>query len=290
MLTGCAPRPEPAAGNSVKPWREIDDRSFYMGRPVTRPDDLSGVWEAPDGRGGAVGLHLVLNTTVPADSMVLAGTVQSWSHLEVGLYQRSGQTVEPGEENWFSDSPRGGSVRYENGWLAVSGKDYDLDVQRGAGDVWVGRFHREGFDARVTLRRPKMRSDSSSHWYVGTWLKGDRTFQSCLHVGLGAGGALVAWSDALSEFGCMRYGPNVQRAETTTEFYGELVKAHAEDRGELTIVFGAYSGWCCPVESEVSRGHANTMRVDWPMQPNHVAGQSVWRRVPGGSCVARAGR
>ena len=109
-----------------------------IGKPVTRPEKLSGVWEAPDGRGGAVGLHLVLSTTIPASARVALGdcTVldddRGWSN------ERSGPAVESGEENWLSDSPRGGGVRYEGGRMSAGSRSRAQHLVANAGDELHG--------------------------------------------------------------------------------------------------------------------------------------------------------
>lgn len=143
----------------------------------------------------------------------------------------------------------------------------------------------EAFDAQVTLRRPEMTANAHAKWYLGTWTGGNNIRQGCIHLSRGIGGAVVAWSDDLTELGCVRYGPHVSRAQTATESYGSLAKVQSKQRGEITMEFGAYSGWCCPFVDRGSEGRANTMRVVWESQPNHAAGQSVWRRVSGESCV-----
>src|SRR5271155_3499273 len=86
-----------------------DYKSFYVGTPIAHPEELSGVWEVPDGHGGAVGIHLILSTTAPADATTLVGVEQAWLNLQLGIYQRAGTVLQFGEENFFSDSPRGGS-------------------------------------------------------------------------------------------------------------------------------------------------------------------------------------
>ena len=171
--------------SAPSPLQEQQDRSFYLGTPVTHPEDLSGVWEAPDGHGGAIGIHLILDTTAPVDATTLVGTKQKWLGLGVGLYHRTGSQLQLGEENFFSDSLRGGSVRYEDGRLTLhfrgddakdNSKDNsgdDLDLHRIAGDKWSGRFHRGNFDARVTLSRPTLQATSNSEWFLGTWRSGD---------------------------------------------------------------------------------------------------------------------
>ena len=143
-----------------------------------RPEELSGIWEAPDGTGGAVGLNLMLTTTDPSDVTSLTGVMQSWDRLTVGLYQRSGPTLVSGEASWFEDSPRGGGVVYEDGRLRLRLPRFDVDLRRSAEDQWVGRLHRKSFDANVTLKRPEMQSSGRAAWYVGTWKNSDGVSQA----------------------------------------------------------------------------------------------------------------
>jgi hypothetical protein len=287
---GCSSRSEPLGGGKAVLNARREDHSFYQGTPVEHPEQLSGVWEAPDGRGGAVGLQFILHTAIPAQTTVLADAQQTWTSLEVGIYQRSGPTVAIGEENWFTDSLQDGALHYQNGRLQIASAHYDLDLTHKAGDIWTGRFHRAAYDAHVILRRPEVTHRTAEDWYLGTWMQGRLTFQSCLHVGRGANGALVSWKDSLSELGCVRYGPNVAHATSANESYGELVKAHAQANGDLVLEFGAYSGWCCPSIIEVARGPAGVMQPVLPVLPQQVARRALWRRVAGQSCVAVAGK
>jgi hypothetical protein len=58
-----------------------------------RPEALSGVWEAPDGQGGAVGIHLNPTTIVSDDVDPPAWTPQSWQNLNFGVFQRRGSAL-----------------------------------------------------------------------------------------------------------------------------------------------------------------------------------------------------
>lgn len=123
---------------------------------------LSGVWEASDNQGGAVGIHLVLLTTVSGDADPPAWLPQSWQHLELGVFQRRGPELVFGDENYFSDSPRGGSVTVENDHLQLhfaatvkTDLSFDLDLTRESDGCWHGRFHRGDFDSAVTLCRSR---------------------------------------------------------------------------------------------------------------------------------------
>ena len=100
---------------ATAPEATAEDKSFYLSKPVVYPEELSGIWEVLNGHGGAIGIHLILDTTVSADAVTLVGVEQAWLDLQVGIYQRAGTVLQFGEENFFSDSPRGGSVRYDDG-------------------------------------------------------------------------------------------------------------------------------------------------------------------------------
>ena len=79
-------------------------RSFYFGQSVEHPEALSGIWEALDGQGGAVGIHMNLLTTLSDHASEL--TQQSWLHLNLGVFHRKGSEMLFGEDGYFSDDPR----------------------------------------------------------------------------------------------------------------------------------------------------------------------------------------
>jgi hypothetical protein len=287
--------------NSVPdtPTRQPQDRSFYLGTPVTHPEALSGIWEAPDGHGGAVGIHLVLDTTVPVDATTLVGVRQAWLGLQAGLYRRTGGELQPGEENFFSDSVRGGSVRFEQGRLTLHAPGYDLDLHRAAGDTWSGRFHREDFDAFVTLVRPALQAATKEHRsaeprslgtpFIGTWKSSSGPSTTCLHIAQLQSGAFVAWADTLLAWGSAAAPSPAVKPPYSWEHYGDLVKVEPAGNGSLSIELGAYSGICCPHRFHASSSdHGKEMKADWPSGPNQVAHKSKWIKMDGDSCVAPA--
>ncbi len=109
-------------------------RSARAGTPVGNPDELAGVREAPDRRGGAVGMQLLLLTSVPARlSNLTSGTPQAWEGLTAMVYERSSSQPPPqGERNYFKDDDQEGVLRYSNGrltahkptstWICVAGR------------------------------------------------------------------------------------------------------------------------------------------------------------------------
>jgi hypothetical protein len=107
---------------------DAQGQSFYLGRPVVHPEELSGIWETSDDHGGIIGLHLILNTAASSDATTLTGTVQSWLNLQVDIYRRTKGEFHLGSTNGFSDSERGGSLRYDNGRLVLHAAGFDLDL------------------------------------------------------------------------------------------------------------------------------------------------------------------
>ncbi|HEY4051361.1 MAG TPA: hypothetical protein VGM27_31245, partial [Acidobacteriaceae bacterium] len=215
--------------------QQAEDQSFYLGKPVLHPEELSGVWEAPDARGGAIGIHLVLYTTAPVETTTLVGTEQDWHALQVGIYQRAGAVLSFGEENSFSDSPRGGSVRYEEGRLTLHYPRFDLDLLRIPRDRWSGRIHRERFDSQVTLMRPGLRTGAGGAWLVGTWSTTNGPMQLCLHIAEQAPGEFTGWLDSLLTWGSVQSAPHVAKPPFSWERYGELVKVQAAANSDALI-------------------------------------------------------
>lgn len=285
VLTGCE-----SQGLQVRPRKgPFEDRSFSEGRPVLHPEELSGVWEAPDGRGGAIGLNLRLLTTVPASVTSLVGIAQSWGSLQVGAYQRAGPALVFGEANWVLDSPRGGGVVYQDGRLRVALPWLDLDLKHEPDDTWVGRFHRKDFDQIVTLRRPGATPRTQDQWFLGTWIRTDPMTPRCMHLGREQEGAFVGWTDAWQVLGHVRYGPHAEKLHTAFENYGALATVTVAKPGSVTVNFDPMSGWCCPGSFEGFRQRNGVMSGEMG-GPIRQATRETWRRVEGVSCVAAAGR
>jgi hypothetical protein len=285
MLLAGEARPQSVVSPSPPPQQQ-QDRSFYLGTVVTHPEDLSGVWEAPDGHGGALGIHLILDTTVPVDATTLAGARQTWLGLQVGLYRKTGAGFQPLEENDFSDSPRGGSVRYEDGRLTLHSPGYDLDLRRVAADKWTGRFHRGDFDSVVTLERPA-RQASNKTWFVGTWKSSFGLDTTCLHIAQPSATAFVAWADTLRAWGSTQFSLQVAKPPYSWEHYGDLVKAEPSGNGSVSVELGAYSAICCPHRfTGTSADGGKAMKADWPAGPNQSPHKSRWTKMPGGTCIA----
>jgi hypothetical protein len=205
-------------------------RSFYTGRPVGHPEALSGVWETPDGHGGAVGIHLRLTTTVPVHVYPPIWTPQSWVRLRVGVFGRRGSEFVSGDENYFNDSPGNGRFTLESGRLrvhfvskSVKLPSIDLDLVRQPDDCWHGRLHRGDFDSVVSLCRPASGVDKNASSLVGTWVKDTKGALICMHILPNGEGGFTGWSDVLEVPGRIIFNPEGSGPQTLLQQYGSLL-------------------------------------------------------------------
>lgn len=262
------------------------ESSESLERIVRRPEALSGIWEAPNGQGGAVGIQLHLIATAPGDAKTLHGTLQRWKDLKVGVYERKGAQIQLGEENFFSDSPNGGAA-FEDGRLRVNFGTIDLDLLQ-VGDVWTGRLHRESFDSAVILRRPSVSDGANTSRVVGTWRENSQSpsIFSCVHIVQQGQSDFIGWSDALVVAGLMSYANELARPETTIESYGELMKVDSDSAGKVRLELYAFSGICC---SHVFVGkldqNGGLIEGDWPASPKQSPHPGSWTKMPGDSCT-----
>jgi hypothetical protein len=261
-----------------------NDESSHHHQLVTSPESLSGLWEAPDRHGGIVGLHLKLITSISGTTTSLAGAQQTWEHLEVGVFQTENSILQFGDQNYFSDSPQGVYVRFENDHLYLhlvnstpQTPSVDLDLKR-VGDIWKGRLHRGDFDARVELRRPAA--------HIDTWIADSPMARSCVHIPNSTAPEFNGWSDSIPTLGYARYANNIPRPATAAATYGDLVKIRHLDNNRISIEFNAYSGICC------SRTFVGTATPDgmllkgsWVSGPNQSPRAGSFKKAPPNSCL-----
>jgi hypothetical protein len=270
----------------VIPTTPAEDTSFYVGKPIAHPEELSGLWEVPDGHGGAVGIHLILSTTVSPDATTLVGVEQAWLNLQLGIYQRAGTVLQFGEENFFGDSPRGGSVRCDDGQLSLHATEFDLDLVRISGDRWSGRIHRQGFDSTTILTRPGAGTAKSKPWFVGTWQTGDQSIQSCMHIAEQAPGEFVGWRDSLTAMGSVRRASGIPKPTYAFEVYGDLVKVGTTDNSNVSIERNAPGDVCCPHPFVVtSQDNGTVMKEVSPTGPDQPLPQTEWKKMSGNTCI-----
>jgi hypothetical protein len=289
LLIACGVGLQLATAQAPTSSDEAEDQSFYLDKPVLHPERLSGIWEAKDPRGGAIGIQLIFMATAPVDATTLVGVEQAWQSLEVGVYHRAGAALQFGEENFFSDSLRGGSVRYEGERLTLHLEQLDLDLLRTTGDEWSGRVHRMDFNAHVTLIRPGSDNSVGKAWFVGTWASDGSSDLNCLHIVEPVPGQFAGWSDTLQLMGLVHFAPNVSKPAYALEHYGELAKVRLTENGNAAVELYAYTGMCCPhpfVGSPADDGAV--MNADWPDGPNQAPHKSEWRKVDGDSCIVAA--
>ena len=263
-----------------------NDVSPYVGRTVSHPETISGLWETSNGHGGAVGIHLLLSTTVPATAGTLSGLPQSWHSLDVSVYEHKGAAIKFGDENYFSDSRRGGNVRFDRRRLTlhfVGNPSVDLDLLQQPNNDWVGRFHRGDFDSTVTLRRPSMRNSGNVSPIVGTWVGISPLLNMCVHVFQQSDSEFTGWSDSLQvgNSGMQRLG-----LRTAFERYGDLAKVSFVADGSVTFELHAFAGICCPQKYVGKlRADGNVIEGVRPGGPNQTPRNDSLRKMPADSCV-----
>jgi hypothetical protein len=272
-----------------------EDRSFYLGYQVMHPESLSGIWETTNGHGGAIGIHLELDTTMPSGGDKQSWAPQSWQDLQVGVFERKGAEIQLGEESGFSDSRRGGDVTFDQGRLQLyfvspwtDTTSVDLDLVQQADGCWDGRLHRGEFDSHVTLCRPSTSQSGKASPLVGTWKENSKLGQGCIHIAEQAPGEFIGWSDDIQLPGTVRSCiDNVSKPVAVFQRFGELLKAHLEKDGSVSFELYAYTGMCCPHKfvGKLTEG-GSLIRGTWPSGANQAAHSATWKKLPGDSCVA----
>ena len=263
------------------------DQSFYLGTPVTHPEWLSGIWEAPDGRGGIVGLHLTLDAAAPTDVTTLVGTRQCWLSLQAAIYRRASGAFQPVEMSGASDSQRGGGLRYANERLILHGPEFDMDLLHIAGNRWSGPVHWREFDSEVVLSRPGYGSKVKKAGFVGSWLSTNGPGQSCLHILQSDSGEFVAWSDSFSTWGRARFAPRIAKPPYSLEIYGTLDKAQSSEKDVIDVDLDAFTAICCSHSFVATAAENGTvMKATWPAGPSQARHRSEWKTMPNDTCIA----
>jgi hypothetical protein len=268
------------------------DRRSYLGRPVTNPEALSGFWETPNGHGGAVGIHLLLMTTVPTEGWNAAGNApQSWEHLTLDVYERRGAKIGPDEDNGFSDSPRGGNVSFEAGHLKLhsvstspSDPSIDVDLFQRPDDAWVGRLHRGSFDAHVMLSRPG--ASLPPNRLVGTWVGGRGISFACVHIAQQAPKEFVGWTDSIPfPLGPPRMTiPELTGPKTQYLSYGRPVGIKLEAGGNILFDPNEMNGICCG-QTFVGKTSRDGKFIQGPWRGTESAQDASLKKIPGNSCI-----
>jgi hypothetical protein len=276
-----------SSDSAALPQPQVDPafyKSFYSGKAIINPESLSGVWQTDDGQGGAVGIELTLTTSVSDDVRTSAGGPEAWQALQVGVFHRTSSTIRSGEESFFSDSPQGGNVRYEDGRLALHVGWADLDLRRSAEDRWSGRLHRNDFDRQVVLTRGTQSLRKLSP-FVGAWRRQvEESHFSCLHIVQTSPEAFSGWEDLHAIPGLLRYAPHLKRAPSVIQTYGKAILVSSQGRGILRLDSPELLAGCCRYSS-LARLNGNVMDVQQLSQGGPWDGKD-WRKMPGTSCVS----
>lgn len=281
LLSIAAPFASPQSPN-------LTNQSPYEGQVVSSPESLSGLWEASDGHGGLVGLHLKLITRIPGGTTSVNGIRQTWEHLEVGVFESKSPALQIGDANYFTDSPEGVHVRFDKNQLSLHlanstpvTPSIDLDLTL-VSDVWKGHFHRGNFDSIVELHRPGAS--------VATWTEDSPAGRSCVHIPDFPAVEFNGWSDNIPTPGNLRYANNIPRPSTTDVTYGDLANIRHLGNHQISIEFNAYTAICCS-HSFVGTITADHMHLNgsWPAGPNQSPHSVSFRKAPANSCLAARG-
>jgi hypothetical protein len=272
-----------------------EKRESVIGQLVSYPEHTSGLWEAADGQGGAVGLHVVLATAIQGAPKSLVDVPQRLHSFLIGAYQRKGSVVQLGEQSYFNESADSGAS-WDGMHLILkrspqaSGEqmiDVDLTYDRRE-DAWTGSFQRGRFSANVKLRRPALASAQQLSPFVGTWSIKKLGMNSCLHIFQQADGKLTGWSDDLLLTGLSKYASGLKPPEQTLERYGDLVKVTQVKENVVSIEFKAYSGVCCAHTYLGTLTDGRTISGYWQPGPNQIFCELSWRKhMSNNSCRLR---
>lgn len=113
------------------------------GTVVTRPEQMTGLWESDDGSGGAVGINLRLITTIKGQPKTFAGWSEYWDSLQIGVYQRHGSVQNVGDANWIMDNLGGANFDLDGASLFGHERIVARNTDSWGFSVWIGqRVHR----------------------------------------------------------------------------------------------------------------------------------------------------
>lgn len=273
----------------------VSSVSAVKAQQPSQPEDIAGRWESSDGRGGEVGMNILMSTTVPSSAKNLNGVPQHLEDLEIGLYQRSRSDVELLGFNFFATSPNGGAT-----W---DGRHLQIDLRSKAElpEVhvaltwnnttlsWTGTFQRGSFkDNAITLKHPVGPGKSR---VPGTWMMDAGPAIECLHIAEAQDGTYTGWSDSIQIPERFRYANGIQPPERAFEEYGDIAKVKVTEPDRVQVELGAYTAMCCPhpFVATLSRD-GRFLASEWPAGPNQTSHLARWTRVQGNSCIWAANR
>ena len=259
-----------------------ETRTQRQPRIVPHPEALAGRWETSDGRGGAIGMNIMLSTRIEGSPKTIDDQSQFEDNFTVGLYKRTGTDVE--QFNFFTTSADGGAVW--NGHHLTIHLPPKADLPLVNVDLiwhdelheWTGLLERGTLGGQVTLKRPAF--DGPGSPFIGTWLDSAGPMNSCIHIVRQSGGGFTAWSDDIQIPGRMVYANGIQPPAYTIERYGNIAKVKVEAPDQITIELQAYTAGCCPRPfSAKTSADKKTLLGNWP------PGQ--WKKMTGNSCIGK---
>ncbi len=151
--------------------------SAQLGRVIEHPEDLAGVWEAPDQHGGVTGMLIGVDTRIDRLPDDKSARPQFLDQLSIGLYRRAVPGAAPSGFGFFSVASqretRWNGKRLQIDWQDRTGVDWvrlDL-IWHPLTKDWTGHFARGDRDRLLTFDRPQNGAQTVSQ-LAGTWFDG----------------------------------------------------------------------------------------------------------------------
>jgi hypothetical protein len=261
------------------------------GKLIDVPERFSGLWETANGSGNAIGIWLLLQTSVHGNTTTLSDVPQLEESFRVSLFRRTGNQLKFGNDSSFADKPDGQMtwdgkhLRAQRGLRNNDASSFQLDLTYNASrQVWSGLYRRGDFARTVKLRRPASAVAAATSELVGTWKNTDHGGLGCFHIAQAHDGTLLGWSDGLLAPGTLRYANGLQPPTSTIESYGNLLRVSEIAPRTFSVEFGIYSGICCSSNLTARIGPDATLLGDWQAGPNRMADKAVWKKVKNESC------
>lgn len=246
-------------------------QSIVPGAKIARPEDITGIWEAPDGQGGVVGVNVEIDTRgEPGQDLRAPQEVELLAKV---VFVRRKGSPDPVYAGFLYDPPDSLMEMSAHIWKLPTNVPEQLSLaDRPEVDGWQGWMERGGQWKRVLLRRTS--ASQRPNPLVGTWRSAFGA--DCLHIAQGGDDAPIAWMDMLADMQRMRWAPGLKPGQIM-ERYGAPLKPAIIGSG--FVMFETTSGMGMPRQILV-RGTANGTRL----LGDGTGVNPDWVRVRGASC------
>jgi hypothetical protein len=265
-------------------------------RPTEMPEAMTGLWEAPDGRGNLAVMEITLSTLFENVAGPNGQPVYE-EIMGIGLFERDGQGY---RLNYFASDDQSHGVHW-NGHHLTANFNARADQPKLRIDLtwdetstsWSGWFEHDGSREQMVLRRPTAAVSPTSP-FAGTWVNrnGFGVMVYCMHIAQASDGTLTGWSDSMPKPGhgsAPRGQPQPNRMRGRNGVladvhgrYGELGTIHAIGNDEIAVQLRAFQ-----ILPEGIKPYGFTVRTSTVGNLlNNAASTDTWSRMTGESCFA----